>query len=54
MKLNRENIGGFLPKPVDVWAIGINIFIAIFKVLPYNFKTEINAYQIVNVIAKGE
>lgn len=43
----------FAAKPVDIWALGVSLFIMTYRALPYNSKDN-NIYEIINMISSGE
>jgi len=49
----KGNSESFMAKPVDVWALGVSIFIMVYKVLPYQTKIDNNVYELIQLISKG-
>ena len=43
----------FAAKPVDIWALGVSLFIMIYKVLPF-ISADNNMFEIINLISAGE
>lgn len=43
----------FAAKPVDIWALGVSLFIMTYRKLPFISKDN-NMYEIINMISSGE
>jgi len=49
-----QNKGSFKGKPVDVWALGVTLFVACYKKLPYIPKNTSNYLELFNMIGTKE
>ena len=43
----------FSAKPVDIWALGVTLFIMTYRELPFISKDN-NMYEIIKMISMGE
>ena len=49
----NDSDGEYLPKPIDVWAFGVSMFIMTFRKLPFMPKIEGNMMELIELIGEG-
>lgn len=50
----EEGSNSFEGKPLDIWALGVTMFILIFKKLPFYLENEENVIGLLNLIAEAK
>ena len=50
----NDTDGEYQPKPIDIWAFGVSLYVMTFRKLPFMPKTEGNMMELIELIGEAQ